>query len=115
MDNWIYQPRNKESEITNRSRSAQTVIPRYDPTFKLRDLIAALRSPAKEDANDILCAQLRQLYGVKHAFLFNSARMALFALFKAYGRPGAVLMPAYTCIVVPEAVQCAGYRPVFAD
>jgi dTDP-4-amino-4,6-dideoxygalactose transaminase len=36
-------------------------------------------------------------------------------LLKAYNRPGGVLMPAYTCIVVPETVKCAGYRPVFAD
>ncbi len=91
------------------------MIPRYDPTFHFRDLTTALRLSADEGANDALCARLRQLYGVKHVFLFNSARMALFALLKAYGRPGGVLMPAYTCIVVPEAVQCAGYRPVFAD
>ncbi len=91
------------------------MIPRYDPTFRFRDLTVALRLSADEGVNNTLCAQLGQLYGVKHVFLFNSARMALFAVLKAYGRPGGVLMPAYTCIVVPEAAACAGYRPVFAD
>ncbi len=91
------------------------MIPRYDPTFEFKDLIAAWRLSGDTGASKLLCEQLRQFYGAKHVFLFDSARMALFAILKAYGRPGGVLMPAYTCIVVPEAVASAGYRPVFAD
>jgi len=47
--------------------------------------------------------------------MFDHARTAICALLIAYGRPGDVLMPAYNCIVVPEAIQSAGYRPLFVD
>jgi dTDP-4-amino-4,6-dideoxygalactose transaminase len=91
------------------------MIPRYDPTFQLNELTIALRQSADPDALYHLCTKLKKFYQVNHVFLFDSARIALFALLKAYNRPGGVLMPAYTCIVVPEAVNCAGYQPVFAD
>jgi perosamine synthetase len=91
------------------------MIPRYDLTFQYGDLTRALRASARADIDEILCAQLKKLYAVKHVFTFDSARIALVALLKAYNHPGEVLMPAYTCIVVPEAVQFAGYQPIFAD
>jgi dTDP-4-amino-4,6-dideoxygalactose transaminase len=91
------------------------MIPRYGPTFQFGELLSAFRRSATPDALDLLCTQLKDFYQVKHVFTFDSARIALFALLKAYNRPGGVLLPAYTCIVVPEAVICAGYRPVFAD
>jgi perosamine synthetase len=91
------------------------MIPRYDPTFQFHDLIKAFRQNTYTNFDDILCGKLKNLYNVKHVFTFDSARIALFALLKAYNRPGDVLMPAYTCIVVPEAVSCAGYQPRFAD
>jgi dTDP-4-amino-4,6-dideoxygalactose transaminase len=91
------------------------MIPRYDPTFQYKDLLKAFRQSSLSDPDEILRAELKNLYNVKHVFTFDSARIALFTLLKAYNRPGGVLMPAYTCIVVPEAVDCAGYQPVFAD
>jgi dTDP-4-amino-4,6-dideoxygalactose transaminase len=91
------------------------MIPKYDPTYTYKDLFTAWQKCSQGEPEKELCAHLKALYGVQHAFLFNSARIALFALLKAYGRPGGVLMPAYTCIVVPEAVEQAGYKPQFAD
>ena len=89
------------------------MIPRYDPTYQFSDLITALRWSSRADIDATLCAQLKRLTGAKHVFLFESARIALFALLKAYDRPGGVLMPAYTCVVVPEAVDCAGYHILY--
>ncbi|HSQ79388.1 MAG TPA: DegT/DnrJ/EryC1/StrS aminotransferase family protein, partial [Candidatus Bathyarchaeia archaeon] len=91
------------------------MIPRYDPTYSSGDIVESLRLGAGGTAESDLCRRLRDLYRVKHVFAFDSGRSALFAALKAHGRPGGVLMPAYTCIVVPEAVRSAGYRPVFAD
>lgn len=91
------------------------MIPRYDPPYRWRDLLSAVRKCAAGDPEEDLKVRLKALYQVRHVFLFDHARTALFAALKAHGRPGDVLMPAYNCIVVPEAVESAGYRPVLVD
>lgn len=49
--------------------------------------------------------------------LFARGRVALFAILQAIGvRPGdEVILPAFTCVAVPNAVLYAGGRPVWAD
>ncbi len=91
------------------------MIPKYDPTYSYRDIWVSFLRSSKHNSGKVLCDRLKDLYSLPHVFTFNSARMALFALLKAYGRTGGVLMPAYTCIVVPEAVKAAGYEPQFVD
>jgi perosamine synthetase len=91
------------------------MIPRYDPTYSYLDLLGTLRDCFSQKDNELLHEQLRDMYNVKHVFTFESARVALFTLLKAFDHPGGVLMPAYNCIVVPEAVTFAGYKPEFAD
>jgi len=66
-------------------------------------------------SRDELSIRLSDLFQVKYVYLTQSARVALYAILKAYNRPGRVLMPAYNCIVVPEAVHYAGYQPEFID
>ena len=91
------------------------MIPRYAPTYTFADLWHALRQSLRGAVEDDLRYRLARRYGVKHVFLFDNARAGLYAVLKAYNRPGGVVLPAYTCIVVPEAVQHAGYTPVFGD
>jgi perosamine synthetase len=91
------------------------MIPRYAPTYEYADLARSLRYCYGLGEKYDLAEHLAALYGVRHVFLLASARVALYVLLKAFNRPGGVLMPAYTCIVVPEAVCYAGYYPVFAD
>jgi perosamine synthetase len=91
------------------------MIPRYAPTYTYADLLYGLNRGLQEDVGDSLRFRLAAEYKAKHVFLVDSARVALYVLLRAYNRPGGVLMPAYTCIVVPEAVCFAGYRPVFVD
>lgn len=88
------------------------MIPRYRPTYGYHDLFSSLFS---FDARHNLIAELRRLYGVKHAFLFDSGRSALAAVLRACGRGGEVILPGYTCMRVPQAVVSAGCIPVFAD
>jgi perosamine synthetase len=51
------------------------------------------------------------------AFPFWKGRVALYAILKALGISAGdeVILPAYTCVVVPNAVRRAGAKPVYAD
>lgn len=55
--------------------------------------------------------------GTRHAVAFMGARVALSAAVDALGlRPGdEVVLPGYTCVVVPNALQFAGVKTVYAD
>ena len=57
------------------------------------------------------------LVGDGKAASFASARMAFYALMRVLGiGPGdEVVLPAFTCAVMPNAVMRAGARPVYAD
>ncbi len=91
------------------------MIPRYSPSYNFKDLIVSLAQAAGNSPLSILQRKLSKMYGVKHVFLFNKARTALYVLLKAYNRPGEVILPAYNCIAVPEAILYAGYFPKFVD
>lgn len=55
--------------------------------------------------------------GSQHAFAFGAGRMALYAALQALElKPGdEVILPAFTCVVVPNALIYAGLVPVYAD
>ena len=91
------------------------MIPRYAPTYAVKELLGGLILSANPNIEIDLITQFESLYDVEHVFSFGSGREALYAILKAYNRPGKVLIPAYNCIVVPEAIQYAGYSPVFVD
>jgi dTDP-4-amino-4,6-dideoxygalactose transaminase len=91
------------------------MIPRYGPNYSYADLVSSLVKSYRDPEYEKLGARLAELHQVKHVFLFNNAREALFAILRAYNKPGGVLLPAYNSIVVPDTVRFAGYDPVFAD
>ena len=55
--------------------------------------------------------------GVKHCVSFGRGRVALYAVLKALGVSSGdeVIIPAYTCFVVPNAVHSTGARLVYVD
>jgi len=55
--------------------------------------------------------------GSRRAFAFMSGRVALRACLEALGIGAAdeVLLPGYTCVAVPDAIQDAGAVPVYGD
>ena len=56
------------------------------------------------------------LIGRKYAVSFPYGRSALYTILKALGIVNKeIIIPAYTCIVVPNAIVYSGNRPVFAD
>jgi perosamine synthetase len=91
------------------------MIPRYAPTYTWMDLIAGFQLSSNSKVEEELCSRIESLFNIQYVFLFGSGREALYAALKAYGHPGRVLIPAYNCIVVPEAIQFAGYSPTFVD
>ena len=64
-------------------------------------------------------ARIGEMVGVAPAqvTLFARGRVALYAILRAIDiRPGdEVILPAFTCVAVPNAVLYAGARPVWAD
>jgi dTDP-4-amino-4,6-dideoxygalactose transaminase len=52
----------------------------------------------------------------EHVALFWKGRVALYAILEATGiTSGEVVLPAFTCVVVPNAILYAGARPVYAE
>ena len=91
------------------------MIPRFAPTYGWSDLAHGLEEAGGDEVEKELAARLAALHGVKHVFLVASARVGLYLLLRAWNRPGGVILPAYDCIVVPEAIRFAGYSPVMVD
>ena len=52
-----------------------------------------------------------------HAFSFWKGRVALYAILRALDIQSGdeVILPAYTCVVVPNAIQLCGAKPVYVD
>ncbi len=66
---------------------------------------------------DLFQKQLAGLLGVKYVFTFAAGRMALYAILKAMGigKGDEVIIPGYTCVVVPTAIVLTGAKPVYVD
>lgn len=72
------------------------------------------------DDNDTIREYERQFAeccGVNHAVSFGAGRMALFAILEVLGIGAGdeVIIPAFTCVVVPNAILYRGARPVYVD
>jgi perosamine synthetase len=72
-----------------------------------------------DDARDRYRARIGETLGVPGAqvTLFAKGRVALYGILRALGiGPGdEVILPAFTCVAVPNAIIYAGARPIYAD
>ena len=61
--------------------------------------------------------QFAKYVGAKYAFSFGAGRMAFYAILKAMDikENDEILLPGYTCVVVPDAVIYCGARPIYVD
>lgn len=92
------------------------------PNTDVSDVRAAARELARPwtwtDERDVraLEARFAARFGGR-AFAFSSARAGLYALLAAMGLSSEdeVLLQAFTCVAVPNAVQWAGGRPIYVD
>jgi perosamine synthetase len=71
--------------------------------------------------NESVVAQYESCFarevGASHAFSFWKGRVALYAILRGIGigKGDEVILPAFTCIVVPNAIINSGAKPVYAD
>ncbi len=69
--------------------------------------------------------KLKEYFNIKHAFVFDSGRSALYIALKALGigssgdlsaeEADEVLVQAYTCVVVSNAILKTGAKPIYVD
>ena len=91
------------------------MIPRNEMPYTYGDLVNSFFQLGDATIAEQLQSRLADYFKVKYVFLLDNARVGLYTILKAYNNPGEVIMSAYNCIVVPEAVTFAGYKPVFVD
>lgn len=88
--------------------------PIVKPQITLKELMAA--AFASKGCVARFEKEFAKKMGAKHCVSFAYARSALYALLKALDISGKkVIVPAYTCVVVPHAIVESGNRPVFVD
>ena len=90
------------------------LIPRLKPYFNHKELIASLTPTSGniERFENAFAKKFECSYGI----MFPYGRSGVYALLKIWGLTKAeVVIPAYTCVVVPHAVVLSGNIPVFVD
>jgi perosamine synthetase len=89
------------------------MIPVFRPYLNHSEILGALRlSGGRSEFESALATRVGARYGIAFAY----GRSAIFATLKALGLTQAeVILPAYTCQVVAEAVVLSGNQPVFVD
>lgn len=91
------------------------MIPRFRHALGLHELRAALTPTAEDDVAEFERA-FAEVAGQRHAVAFPYGRTGLFVLLKAMGIEGRqIICPAYTCVVVPNAICTSGNYPDFID
>lgn len=85
-----------------------------------RDMLRyGLFTDAPSDAETVAAyeEQFAAAAGTRYAFSFGAGRMALYVLLEAMGIGAGdeIIIPAFTCVVVPNALLYRGARPVYAD
>lgn len=89
------------------------MIHQYRPNFDHRELLAAVRLGAGRKEFELALAKR---VGARYAISFAYGRSGIVATCRALNLTEAeVILPAYTCLVVGEAVVVSGNQPVFVD
>jgi dTDP-4-amino-4,6-dideoxygalactose transaminase len=89
------------------------MISSYRPYFGWRELLAVLKPDAGRSEFE---AAVARRVGARYGLAFAYGRSAVIAVFKTLGLSQAeVIIPAYTCAVMAEAIVASGNKPVFVD
>lgn len=91
------------------------LMPRLKPNYTFSDWVAVLnifqKNPIESYENEFA-----QKFENNHGVMFQHGRSGLYALLKVWGLENdEVICPAYTCVVVPNAIVLSGNIPVFVD
>lgn len=91
------------------------VIPKTKSPYSLKELFSALFHQ-DADSEPRLEIQFSSIFNFPYGLFFNYGRSGLYALLKVLGYEGVeVLIPAYTCVVVANAIVLSGNNVKFAD
>ena len=91
------------------------MIPRTKVNYRIVDLLrAATVGESSQARRQALTENLGQLFGTSQILLTASGRAALYCLLSCLPQ-SRVVLPAYTCKAVVEAVRLAGKQPLFAE
>lgn len=93
------------------------------PNTDKKDVFTALKaivnfwSPQEGSKVEEVEKWFSQYYKSKISLSFNSGRSALYAVLKAFDvkKGDEVILQAFTCVAVPDAILWTGAKPVFAD
>jgi dTDP-4-amino-4,6-dideoxygalactose transaminase len=88
-----------------------------DNALALKLLCGLIPKAAVLSAKEKLSTAIETMFSGQRAFLFSSGRSALYYAIKALGlqEGDEVLVQAFTCVAVPNAVVWNSLRPVFVD
>lgn len=90
------------------------MIPRLKPYFSFKE-IKAIFKPEK-NAVEKFEKEFAKTFEAKYALSFPYGRSAIYALLSGLGiKNSEILVPAYTCVVVPHAIVLSGNSPRFID
>lgn len=80
-------------------------------------LLVSPRRWLRGEEISLLEERFRQMYHTPGAYSFETGQAALYQILKCLGiGPGdEVILQAYTCVVVPDAIIWAGAEPIYAD
>jgi len=91
------------------------LIPRLKPNYDITDWLAALNIFQRNSIDSYekeYAAKFENKFGV----MYQHGRTGIYALLKIWGlNDDEVICPAYTCVVVPNAIVLSGNVPVFVD
>lgn len=91
------------------------MIPRFKPQYGWPERLAALSLWRRGDVPRYE-RKFAARFECSHGVMFSHGRSGLYALLKVWGLQDAeVICPAYTCVVVPNAIVLSGNVPVFVD
>jgi dTDP-4-amino-4,6-dideoxygalactose transaminase len=84
--------------------------------YILSNLLSGKNSHEHDDVSDFE-RTFRDYIGSKYAFAFGKGRMALYAILKSLEvkKNDEIILPAYTCFVVPNALKYLGVKPIYVD
>jgi perosamine synthetase len=93
--------------------TAKAVIHQYRPNFDWHELLELLcPADGRSEFESALAARVGARFGIAFAY----GRSGIIAACKALGLTQAeIIVPAFTCGVIPEAVAISGNRPIFVD
>jgi len=91
------------------------VIPKTKSPYTLKELLLAFFQ--KDDYAEVhLEQQFAEMFGFPYGLFFNYGRSGLFALLRVLGLKGEkIVIPAYTCVVVANAILLSGNKVKFVD